>query len=43
MRLPTLPVTSLGVAATAHHLLAPYAGWVAFATALNAELARRNP
>ena len=31
------------VDATAHNLLAPYAGWVAFAAALNAELARRNP
>ena len=24
-------------------LLVPYAGWVAFATALNAAIARRNP
>lgn len=27
----------------AHRLLAPYAAWVAFATALNAEIVRRNP
>jgi tryptophan-rich sensory protein len=27
----------------AHRLLAPYAGWVGFATALNASIARRNP
>ena len=26
----------------AHDLLAPYAGWVGFATALNASIARRN-
>ncbi len=28
---------------TAHNLLAPYAAWVGFATALNAGIARRNP
>lgn len=27
---------------TAHALLSPYAGWVGFATALNASIARRN-
>jgi benzodiazapine receptor len=31
------------VDATAAALLAPYAGWVGFATALTADLARRNP
>jgi tryptophan-rich sensory protein len=28
---------------TAHHLLAPYAAWVGFASALNAEIVRLNP
>jgi benzodiazapine receptor len=31
------------VDAKAHWLLAPYAGWVGFATALTASIARRNP
>ncbi|HEY5248896.1 MAG TPA: TspO/MBR family protein, partial [Dermatophilaceae bacterium] len=45
MEASTLDLTRRAVKADtpAGKMLVPYAGWVAFATALNAAIARRNP
>jgi tryptophan-rich sensory protein len=45
MEVSTLDLTrrAAHVDRTAARMLIPYAGWIAFATALNASIARRNP